>query len=61
MLMTSWAPWDAPAAAASTTFACSRSTFSLTVPAVAGCSTSGRRILAITMVAGAAMTEAVMR
>ena len=43
------------------TFACSCSIFTLTAPAVAGSSTSGRRSLAMTIVAGAAMTEAVMR
>ena len=61
MLMASETPCDAPEAAASMTFACSCSIFTLTAPAVAGSSISGRRSLAMTIVAGAAMTDAVMR
>ena len=43
------------------TFACSCWIFTWTAPAVVGCSVSGRRSFAMTIVAGAAMTDAVMR
>ena len=61
MLRTSVTPCEAPVAAASMTFALVFSIFIFTVPIVTGVSVSGRRILAMTMVAGAAMTDAVMR
>ena len=61
MLIARETPCEAPEAAASMTFACSCWILTVTAPDVSGVSTSGRRSFAMTIVAGAAMTDAVMR
>ena len=58
MLIASFMPSDAPAAAASMMFLLSFSMCTVTEPAVSGVPVSGIRILAISSVAGAAMIDA---
>jgi hypothetical protein len=60
-LSASFRPSAAPAAAASITLVVVFSTLTRTSPRVSGVWVSGTRILAITMVAGAAMMLAVIR